>query len=291
MTSPSEELAKQIESIRGSKSEIGKLPEKVQAWHGELVALIRADGYTAGLISGKALVTENNVDAVWENRDKINKALGETWDKLAEVEPGFEVPITFIEYANEWRNIKHDITDARSAFSETDLSGEWEGDAANRYREMRLRQQVALDTMPQVCETIAASLEKIAQSELALYIDLANKTRELVSKVTGVIGTVVKSYFNFPWGTIAASADLVTAVDASKTFILGIATSVATNAQANMIEGNKITQSIAAQAGLPENRWPPGVVASYGDGISGLRSALGDASVRDGDKSDWELKL
>ncbi len=58
-----------------------------------------------------------------------------------------------------------------------------------------------------------------------------------------------------------------------------------------MIEGNKIAQTLSAQAGLPHNKWPPGAIASYGDGISGIRNALGDASVTDGDKSDWQLKL
>ncbi|MFR9767361.1 WXG100 family type VII secretion target [Nocardia sp. SC052] len=291
MTSTREELIRQIEAIRSSKNDIGNLPQKVQDWHGDLVKLIRAEGYTGGLVTGGVFTTEMQVDLVWANRDQINKALGETWDKLAEMEPGLEVPVTFIDYANEWRNIRNDIFNASNAFSETDLTGEWEGDAANRYRELRMRQKLALDTMPQVCETIATSLERIAQNELALYTDLATKSKDLVTKVLTIVTSLIKSFFNFPLGPISASTDLVAAVDASKTFILGAATSIATNAQTNMIEGNKITQNISAQAGLPENKWPPGVVASYGEGINGLRIALGDASVNDGDKSDWKLQL
>ncbi|MEU1994666.1 hypothetical protein ABZ511_09475 [Nocardia gamkensis] len=290
MTTTREELTKQIESIRSSKNEIGDLPRKVQDWHGYLVKLIRTEGYTGGLVTGSVFTTESQVDLVWANRDQINKALGETWDKLAEMEPGLEVPVTFIDYANEWRNIKNDIINAGNSFSETDLTGEWEGDAANRYREIRMRQKLALDTLPPTFEAIAQSLEKIAQSELALYIDLATKSKDLVTKVLVVVTSLAKSYFNLPFGPISASTDLVAAVDASKTFILGVATSIATNAQTNMIEGNKIIQSISTQAGFPGNKWPPGVVASYGDGINGIRNALGDASVNDGDKSDWKLQ-
>lgn len=291
MTSTREELIRQIESIRSSKNEIGNLPQKVQDWHGDLVKLIRAQGYTGGLVTGGVFTTESQVDLVWANRDQITKALGETWEKINEMEPGLEVPISFIDFANEWRNIKNDVVNAGNSFSETDLTGEWEGDAASRYREMRMRQKLALDTLPPTLEAIAQSLEKIAQSELTLYIDLATKSKDLVTKVLAVVTSLVKSYFNLPLGPISASTDLVAAVDASKTFILGIATSIATNAQTNMIEGNKIIQSISAQAGFPENRWPPGVVASYGDGIDGIRNALGDASVKDGDKSDWKLQL
>ncbi|MBF6150600.1 hypothetical protein, partial [Nocardia nova] len=93
------------------------------------VKLIRTQGYTGGLLTGSAVTTESQVDLVWANRDQINRALGETWDKLAEMEPGLEVPVTFIDYANEWRNIKNDIINAGNSFSETDLTGEWEGDA------------------------------------------------------------------------------------------------------------------------------------------------------------------
>ncbi|WP_069160874.1 hypothetical protein [Nocardia altamirensis] len=291
MTTAREELEKQIEAIRSSASEIGNLPQKVQDWHGDLVALIRAEGYTGGLATGGFITTESHVALVWENRDKINNALGETSKRLSEIDPGLEVPIRFLEYTNEWRNIKNDITNAASLISETDLTIEWEGDAATRYRDMRLRQRAAVESMPKTCEDIATNLETIAKNELTLYIDLATKSKDLVTKVLAVVTSLVKSYFSLPFGPISASADLVAAVDASKTFILGIATSIATNAQTNIIEGNKISQNISANAGLPMNKWPPGVVSSYGDGITGISTALGDASVKDGDKSDWELKL
>lgn len=32
-----------------------------------------------------------------------------------------------------------------------------------------------------------------------------------------------------------------------------------------------------------------GVKASYGPGIEGIRAAIGDASTKDGDKSDWTV--
>jgi hypothetical protein len=56
-----------------------------------------------------------------------------------------------------------------------------------------------------------------------------------------------------------------------------------------MIEGNKISQIVAIQKGLPDNKWPSGVKASYGSGIEGIRAAIGDASTKDGDKSDWTV--
>lgn len=299
MTSPGgevtisrDELRKQIEAIRSNKSDIGDLPEKVQNWHGDLVKLIRANGY-AGALTGNfvgAFSTEQMVDHVWGNRDKINDALGDTWDKLVEIDPGLEVPIKFIDYADEWRNITGDIIHAYNSFRETNLIAEWQGDAANRYREMRDRQEEPLKSLPQTCGSIANSLEEVARKELELYTDLATKSQDLVEKVTTFAANYVGSFFDLPLGPLSASDNLVAAVQASKSFILGAVTSIATNAQANMIEGNKIAQELSVQGGLPDNKWPPAVVAAYGNGIGGIRNAIGDASVTDGDKSDWNIR-
>ncbi|WP_433196287.1 hypothetical protein ACQP1G_43840 [Nocardia sp. CA-107356] len=293
MTTSRDELIKQIVAIRSSQSDIGNLPEVVQDWHGHIVAMIRANGYGGVLTGnfGSALTTEDLVDKIWDNRDKINNALGETWDKLVEINPGLEVPVKFIEYADEWRKMNGDIINATTAYSETALYTEWQGDASNRYRDMRDRQKIALDSTAEVCLQIAVSLETVAKNELTLYTDLATKAQDLVSKVTALTGSYIKSAFDFPMGWISASTDLVSAVQASKTFILGITKSVADNAQSNMIEGNKIHGALVAQRGLPANKWPPAVVESYGKGIEGVRVAIGDASVTatDGDKSDWTI--
>ncbi|WP_054811860.1 hypothetical protein [Nocardia arizonensis] len=286
-----EELEKQITAIRSSQSEIGNLPAKVQEWHGKLVALIRANG-AAGAASGSIagpFLAERHVDLVWENRDKINDALGETWDKLAEMEPGLNVPVTFIDYAAQWRGVKNDIDRAFTAISETILYTEWQGDASNRYRDIHGRQSAACTSLGAAAEQIAGSLESISKAELTLYTDLATKAQDLITTVTGLTGSYISSAFNFPMGYLTASSNLASAVQASRTFILGIAKSVADNALTNMVEGNKIYDTLAAQKGLPANQWPPGVVDSYGSGYQGIHTAIGDASVTDGDGSDWKL--
>ncbi|MGW4371808.1 hypothetical protein ACWEKT_39950 [Nocardia takedensis] len=286
-----EELEKQVTAIRSSSSEIGDLPGKVQDWHGNLVSLIRANG-AAGAASGNVsspFVAERHVDLVWDNRDKINEALGETGAKLAEMEPGLNVPVVFLGYAAQWRTVKNDVDEAFTALSEAALYTEWQGDASNRYRDIHSRQQAACVSMAAAAEQVAGGLEAIAKAELALYTDLATKCQDLISTVTGLTGSYISAALNFPMGYITASSNLVSAVQASKTLILGIAKSVADNAFTNMVEGNKIYDTLATQRGLPANQWPPGVVASYGAGREGIRVAIGDASVTDGDNSDWKL--
>ncbi|MFC3965766.1 WXG100 family type VII secretion target [Nocardia jiangsuensis] len=286
-----DELLRQIDTIRSGQSAIDELPSKVQDWHGKLASLIRTNGAAAAATGNVAapVLAERQVDLVWKNRDDINSALGETGDRLAGMEPGLNVPVEFIDFALQWRNVKNDINNAFTAISETVLYTEWQGDASNRYRDIHQRQGLACTSLSEAATQIAGSLENIAAAELALYTDLATKIQDMINTVTNLTGSYISSALNFPMGYITASSNLVSATQASKSLVLGLATSIADNALTNMVEGNKVYDAVAAPRGLPAGRWPPAVVTSYGYGIEAVRDAIGDASVTDGDKSDWEL--
>ncbi|UGT60889.1 WXG100 family type VII secretion target [Nocardia asteroides] len=286
-----DELIRQIATIRSGQISIDDLPNKVQEWHGNLASLIRTSAAAAAATGNVAALVqaEGQVDLVWGNRDEINTTLGETGDKLAEMEPGLNVPVDFIDYAAQWRSVKSDINNAFTAISETVLYTEWQGDASNRYRDIHQRQSLACISLAEAATQIADSLDKVAEAELALYSDLATKIQDLISTVTNLTGSYISSAFNFPMGYITASSNLVSAVQASKKLVLDLASSIASNAATNTIEGNKIYDAVAAPRGLPSGQWPPAVVSSYGSGVDAVRDAIGDASVTDGDSSDWKL--
>lgn len=286
-----DELLRQINRIRSGQSAIDNLPNKVQEWHGNLVSLLRTNAAAAAATGNVTapVLAERQVDLVWRNRDEINSALGETGDRLAEMKPGLNVPVEFVAHAAQWRSIKNDINNAFTAISETVLYTEWQGDASNRYRDIHQRQGLACTSLAEAAAQIADSLETVAEAELALYSDLATKVQDMVTTVTNLTGSYISSALNFPMGYIQASSNLVSAVQASNTLVIGLATSIADNALKNMIEGNKVYDAVAAPRGLPAGQWPPAVVTSYGYGVEAVRDAIGDGSVSDGDKSDWEL--
>jgi hypothetical protein len=285
-------LLDNISFIREKKDRIGDLPEKVSTYAGYLVMHVRSNGY-GGVVTNPigALTVEDAVDEIWSERDKINKAIGQTWNKLEELDPDLEVPVKFIDVANEWRTLKGNVTAAGNDFTGTTLGAEWQGDAANRYAEMRTRQKDALGNLPPEFERIAGSLETLASSELTLYGDLATKSQELITKVEETTVDYLKALLDVfsLGGAVAQIKALTTAVEAVNTFMLATVRSMADAAKNNMIEGNKISQIVAIQKGLPDNKWPSGVKASYGSGIEGIRAAIGDASTKDGDKSDWTV--
>lgn len=279
--------------LRAKVIEVGDLPAKVDSGCGHLVKLVRANGYAGAVNNPVGVLTgsvEDAVDEIWAERDKANSAIRETWEKLKELEPDLDVPVKFIDVANEWRNLKNNLTAASGDFIDTKLS-EWSGDAATRYEEMRTtRQQPALDNLPLEFEKIALSLESIAAAELTLYGEIATKAQELISKVEDGFFNSVKSMLSISFsGALSVAQELVKVVEAARTFIIGIVKTMGDAAKTNMIEGNKISQIVEIQKGLPDNKWPSGVKSSYGTGIEGIREAIGDASTKDGDKSDWTV--
>ncbi|MFI6166942.1 hypothetical protein ACIBCN_09145 [Nocardia sp. NPDC051052] len=293
MTDAAEDLKNLNEKvifIREKKDRIGDLPEKVSTYAGYLVMHVRTSGYGNVMNPFGMLTVENTVDEIWNERDKINKAIGQTWDKLKQVDPDLEVPVRFIEVANEWRTLKGNVNAAYNDFINTAL-GEWQGDAASRYVEIRSRQQGALDSLPIEFDKIAVSMEAIASSELALYGDLATKAQELITKIEDTCVDYVKSFADIGSlsGALGQMKTMTSASEAANSFILGTVRSMADAAKSNIIEGNKISQIVAIQKGLPDNKWPSGVKASYGPGQEGIRVAIGDASAKDGDKSDWSV--
>ncbi|WP_459545186.1 WXG100 family type VII secretion target [Nocardia sp. X0981] len=289
------ELRRAIATIRSNKSAMANLPQEVQNWCGDLVALVRTGGIVSavGSLGITTAIDESVViPKIWGYRDDINHALGETWKKLDEMDPGLEVPVTFLKFADEWRNIKGDIDNAGNSFSETDLRGNWTGDAANRFWAMRDRQKTAFTSMSEMCETVATNLEDVAEAELKLYADLATHTRDLVEKVTALVGSFLGSFFNLPWGPVSTLGDVAAAVLAAKGFILDVSTAVADSAFANTKAANTIAQAASVQAGIPGNVWPPGAVAYPGSSPNDkerITEAIGDASTQDGDKSDWSI--
>ncbi|MCP2278684.1 hypothetical protein [Nocardia amikacinitolerans] len=278
--------------LREKTIEVGDLPAKVSESCGHLVKLVRANGY-GGVLTGNlvgALTAEDTVDSIWAERDKANTAINETWEKLKKLEPDLDVPVKFIDVANEWRNLRNNLIAASGDFTDTKLS-EWSGDAATRYEEMRTtRQQPALDNLPLEFDKIATSLETIAASELTLYGEIATKVQELISKVEDGFFNGVKALLSISFsGALTLVQELVKVVEAARTFIIGLVKSLGDAAKTNIVEGNKISESVGVQKGLPDNKWPSGVKSSYGNGIEGIREAIGDASTKDGDKSDWTV--
>lgn len=285
-----------ITEIRSNKGTINDLPQKVDNWCGHLVKFVRGGSILSLITSGGSQTAFNEdvvVPKIWGYRDEINNALGETVKKLDEMDPGMDMPVRFLDYANEWKNVQGDIHHAANSFSETDLKGDWSGDAADRFWAMRQRQEPAFVAMAEMCKTVAENLEDVANAELELYSNLSTHTHDLIEKVTDLVGSFLEALFGGPFGPISTLADAAAAVTAANRFIVDISTDVANSAFTNIKASNDIAQAESVQKGIPDNHWPPAVVSYPGSNPNDrkrITETIGDASTQDGDKSDWSIE-
>ncbi|MFR9752656.1 WXG100 family type VII secretion target [Nocardia sp. 004] len=281
-------LRAKIDEIESNISEINDLPQRVQAGFGELVKVVRIVGHTGSILNPFGyFVTEEIVDKIWENRDKIHEAMGKIIEKLGEFLKGIAVPITFINYADEWRNIQGAFDDAHNEYGYTSLRSDWQGIAADRYRDMREIHDSAYTAMSAMCAQVSENLESIAVSTLELYSDIAANTFELVSNTQQSLADIASQ------GPLAVleTDELVTIVLGLQKFILDNVSDVMKTAQKLMIAGNRIAQATSVQDGIPNNRWPSAVtgrVVTNGV-VENPGEVYDDGTVTDGNNK-WSVK-
>lgn len=152
---------------------------------------------------------------------------------------------------------------------ETD--NEWTGDAADRYGEAVTAQGKALTQVKTITETLQTTLNEIASALTVFWWGIAIAFSSYVILMIPCIigaGSVV--------GTIPA---LGAALGFSAAFLGGVLT--LSNNFANTLEEKKakFEQQATMDGQFADGEWP-----------SAVADKMSDASVRDGDKSDWTPK-
>ncbi|WP_063125934.1 hypothetical protein [Nocardia fusca] len=270
------DLSTHIESIKTQAEDLKGQPDRANDAFGTIVFGVRAAGWGFfGLVGGGT--AEAVVDRLWDERDQVLKYVAEADAKLTELIRGIMVPLTFIDYANAWRDVASAVTNAGTQIDETKLNAHWSGIAAEAYENSRIRQakpcgQLAI---PASCEEIALSLEAVAVKTLALYQSIADAILSLISSIGEIVAIAAT-------GPIAAAqtGDLVAAIADAYAAILQAVGEIASTAQETIIGGNKIAQASSDIDGLPDNKWPPMAV----DG----NSKFDDATVLDG-TNKWSV--
>ncbi len=152
---------------------------------------------------------------------------------------------------------------------ETD--NKWTGDAADRYGEAVTAQGKALTQIKTITDNLQTTLNEIASALNVFWVGIAVAFGAYVASMIGcIIGacTVV--------GTVPS---LIAALTFSVAFLSAVAT--LSNNFANTLDEKKakIEQQSTMDGSLANGNWPPAVA-----------DKMSDASVRDGDKSDWTPK-
>ncbi|MGQ4599250.1 hypothetical protein [Nocardia sp. R6R-6] len=247
------DLKASIEDIKTKAKELEGHPDKVNDAFGDIVKAVRISGWGFFGIGG-GLGAEEIVDRLWEERDKVQRSIKDAGTKLTELIKGIAIPITFIDYANTWRDIGSAVTNAGTQISETSLKAHWSGIAAESYENCRARQErpCTQQAIPASCETIAAALEDVAVKTLELY-------REIVEAILSFLTSLGELYGIVASGPLAAAqtGEIAASIGNAYNAIALAVGSIASSAQNSIINGNRIAQSSSDIDGLPDNKWPP----------------------------------
>ncbi|WP_028478162.1 hypothetical protein [Nocardia sp. CNY236] len=283
-----QDIQEQIDMIQTNKESIDQLPDKVQSGFEDLVLVVRIMGHTAtGFNPLGHFAVEKIVEHLCENRDEIISAVEDVKTKLSEFLKGALVPITFIYYADRWRSIEGTFMQARTAWGATDLKSDWQGIAADRYRDMRDLQGRAFHAMRQLSGAVAPDLEAVALEALEFYKDLAEHSTKFAENVAESV-TVLAT--KGPFAALEAKEIMEMAMGLAK-FITDTLGDLAEMAHNLIIYGNRIARQTAVQDGIPDNKWPSAVTGRVEENGTVVLPGeeYSDGSVLD-DNNKWSVK-
>ncbi|MDO3648841.1 hypothetical protein [Nocardia mangyaensis] len=296
MTSPPfdsrTDLINQIDGMRLAAKDLELLPSGYDNDVNRLIDILRVGeiGLTIGTLGLGMFASEYVISKIESNRESIEQTITSVLNKLTEFQSEENTPVTFVDMADSWRVIRNLITDAGTQAKTANLNTDWEGVAATRYFVIYGLQNEAFVSMAGLCEKIATQLETVAKAILDLYKKLVSALLELKNEIAGKMTNI---FMKGPAAVLVLD-DLVKTVGTMQTKIFNIFSECATMAQAGMIAGNNIAAEVSTQSGLPFNRWPPITIQAVGvDGEGKPRPYeldFADASVLDGDGSDWKHK-
>jgi uncharacterized protein YukE len=289
---PKTDLDKQIDAMRLVAKDLELLPSGYANDVDKLISILRTGeiGLTVTTLGLGMLASEYVIDKIEDHRDSIEETITSVFNKLTEFQTGVKTPITFIETADNWRKIRNSITNAGTEAKAANLNSDWEGVAAQRYFIVYGLQNDAFVFMASLCDKIAAQLETIAKAILELYKKLVSTLLEFKNEIANKMAGI---WMKGPAAVLTLD-DLVKTVGTLQLKLFNTFGECGTMAQSTLIASNTIGADVAAQPGLPFNKWPSIKLEAIGIDSEGKPTRqdldFNDASVLDGDGSDWKAK-
>jgi hypothetical protein len=271
------ELDRVTEHFRAAYDEAAKLPDQTRAVFDQLMVALRA-GSVAGGVAGPvgAVVGVGNLvlGDVEGRRDEILAKLDELLGHLHEAAKGIAAPYTFIQYAAEWQRVGGEVRAARNAhFDQGDLTGYWEGVAADRYSAAREKQDAAFEAAAAMCDVVHENLLLLSETGRTFYAEVGTAVTDFLTGFGAALAKIA-TVVGAPFG-ISDAIDLVAQYVQLMVTVLKEAERLVTD---QVIAANELANAADSPFGLPGNKWPRATADTFSD-----------ASVADGTPSSWEV--
>jgi hypothetical protein len=272
------ELDRVTEDFRAAYDEAAKLPDQTRAVFDQLMIALRVGsvgGGAAGPVGAVVGGVGNLVlDDIEGQRDEILAKLDELLGHLHEAARGIAAPYTFIQYAAEWQRVGGEVRAARNAhFDQGDLTGYWEGVAADRYSAAREKQDAAFEAAAAMCDVVHENLLVLSETGRAFYAEIGTAVTEFLTGFGAALAKIA-SVVGAPFG-VSDAIDLVSQY--VQLMVTGLVETERLVTE-QVIAANELANAADSPYGLPGNKWPRATA-----------HAFGDATVADGTPSEWEV--
>ncbi|MBT0566262.1 hypothetical protein [Williamsia sp. CHRR-6] len=260
-----------VEEIRESFEKLADKIEESDDAFDKAIRVINAGGFGFGIIGG--LLSGNLADNLRDKQKSVQKGIEELLEKLREVIVGSAAPLLYIRDSQSWHSVGSKVREARNAdFENGDLSGYWEGSAADRYQSSRGKQGTAMETAEGICNAASDFLSTVGQRGLEAYMAIQSALLDLIADWAAAIAeilTVVES----PWG----AQDAINAIASGYKMINTTVQELINVAITEIISADALTNSVSQPYGFPGDKWPKAVTNQFSD-----------ATTKDGDGSGWK---
>jgi hypothetical protein len=253
--------------------------EQFPGWLGRTVddVTARVDALIEAVPGALRAMAEGIVKAAGDLLRRIGDLGRQLLDWIDEyLAPVIRGPMTLYQAGNAWTTEVFGLVTAVSGqvdLSKTGLEDYWVGPAATAYTQAVGRQKAAADQLAGAVSAVREALQGLAKTLFALYVALVAGLVLAAIQIAGG-SAAVATYFGIPPGLMTIVTGLLTAVvtltggyAVGKELISG-----ASEQFARLLELRNDNRSFDA------GHWPAAA------------AELGDASMTDGDRSDWSYK-
>jgi hypothetical protein len=271
------ELDRVTEHFRAAYDEAAKLPDQTRAVFDQLMTALRVGtlgGAVAGPLGAVAGVGNLVFDDIEGQRDEILAKLDELLGQLQEAAKGIAAPYAFIQYAAEWQRVGGEVRAARNAhFDQGDLTGYWEGVAADRYSAAREKQDTAFEAAAAMCDVVHENLLLLSETGRTFYAEVGRAVTEFLTGFGAALAKIA-TVVGAPFG-ISDAIDLVAQY---VQLMIDVLIETEDLVMQQVVVANELANAADSPFGLPGNKWPRATA-----------DAFSDATVADGTPSSWEV--
>ncbi|PXX68532.1 hypothetical protein DFR70_102214 [Nocardia tenerifensis] len=254
-----DEINTTLQSFSDQITKVREQPAKVdEAFKKLAIAAAASEGGVFGVVGAVvggiygSMTEDDFTGTMSAKKEEIKDLIKTLLEKLADAIEALKAPIALLQTSGDWLDLKTKIGAAQNnEVVRGDLTGKWQGSAADSYRAARIVQDTALDSIKGICDTVNAQLLKVSDASWTFYSEVAEQLVDFLASLgtaIGKIATVVSS----PIGI----SDCIDLIKKMITFAVSAFKTLTTALRIEVAAIDAISAATANPKGLLNNKWP-----------------------------------